>query len=86
MKKTLEPPKRLPRHEADRRIESCLQSIQRELMPEHAADVAAINLETGEYTLGRDDLAAALAFRKKWPGVLAYLVRVNGGPVVKFHR
>ncbi|HLQ44485.1 MAG TPA: hypothetical protein VK137_07145 [Planctomycetaceae bacterium] len=85
MPKTVTLPKRFPRREEDRRIAQFLKAIQEELMPEHANEVVAINLETGEYTLGEDDLAAWLAFKKRFPKVFCHLVRVDGGPVAKFH-
>ncbi|MEK6259309.1 MAG: hypothetical protein AABP62_11895 [Planctomycetota bacterium] len=85
MTTTTKIPKLLPRREADRRMDQVLAEIQRELMPDHALDVVAINLETGEYERGRDDLDAALKFRARWPGQMSYLVRVDGGPVAKFY-
>ena len=85
MTTTIKLPKLLPRREADRRIEQFLAEIQRELMPDHAHDVVAINLETGEYVLGTEGLDAVMKFRARWPGQLSYLVRVDGGPVAKFH-
>lgn len=75
----------MPRRERDRRSELFLAEIQRELMPAHAHEIVAINLETGEYELGTDGLDAAMKFRARWPGQLSYLVRVDGGPVAKFY-
>ncbi len=85
MRKTVVLPKRFPRREEDRRIAEFLKAIQEELLPEHAAEVVAINLETGEYALGADDLAALLAFKKRFPKTFCHMVRVDGGPVAKFH-
>jgi hypothetical protein len=43
---------RLSRSELNRRADEFLERIQPELMPKHASDYVAINLETGEYVLG----------------------------------
>ncbi len=85
MKKYLDMPKRMPRREFERRAKQILQEIQKTLLPEHASEIVAINVETGEYTLGSTTIEARTAFRKRWPGQLTYLIRVDGGPVVKFH-
>jgi hypothetical protein len=85
VKKYLEFPKQLPRREFKRRAEKILEEIQKTLLPEHAAELVAINVETGEYTLGHTPHEAVDAFRRRWPDQLSYLVRVDGGPVVKFH-
>ena len=52
---------------------------------EHASEIVAINVETGEYILGRTVSEVLVAFRKRWPKQLAYFIRVDGGPVAKFH-
>lgn len=85
MKKTITLPRLLPGKEFTRRGMEFLTAIQKELMPEHASKIVAINVETGEYTLGEDITAAALAFRKRWPNEISFGIRVDGGPVVKFH-
>jgi hypothetical protein len=83
--KKLERPKLLPRREFERRAKQILKEIQGTLLPEHASEIVAINVETGEYTLGRTDIEAFTAFRKRWPNELAYFIRADGGPVIKFH-
>ena len=85
MRKTVTLPKRFPRREEDRRIAEFLKAIQDELLPEHADEIVAINLETGEYVLGEGTLEAMLAFRKRFPNSFGHMVRVDGGPVAKFH-
>lgn len=62
-----------------------LAELQKELLPEHASEVVAINPATGEYVLAPNSEEAWKAFRKRWSGTLAYVVRVDGGPVMKFH-
>ena len=86
MKKQLDLPKpTLPGREFERRAKEILKRIQPELLPEHAAEIVAINVETGEYELGPGTPEATTAFRKRWPGEISYLVRADGGPVNKFH-
>ena len=86
MKKQLDLPKpMLPGREFERRAKEILQRIQKELLPDHAAEIVAINVETGEYELGAGPLEAQTAFSRRWPGHICYLVRADGGPVNKFH-
>ena len=84
MKKALIDP--MPsRREFERRTAAILAKLQHGLMPEHASEVIAINVETGEYLLASSSGEAWQEFRKRWPGTLGYVCRVDGGPVVKFH-
>jgi hypothetical protein len=75
----------IPRSEFNRRADRFLAAIQKDLMPEHADEFLAINMETGEYVLAADFDQAAAEFEKRWPDVLIFGCRVDGGPVVKFH-
>jgi hypothetical protein len=68
-----------------KRAQEILAELQKELLPEHASEVVAINAATGEYILAPNSEEAGRAFRKRWPGTLAYVVRVDGGPVLKYH-
>jgi hypothetical protein len=76
---------RLPGHEFERRAREILGRIQKDLLPDHAADIVAINVETGEYELGPGPLEAQTAFSKRWAGQVCYLVRGDGGPINRFH-
>lgn len=71
--------------EFDRRAEQLLQGIQKTLSPEDASKILAINVDTGEYVLAASHDEAWDEFLRRWPNHLAYVVRVDGGPVVKFH-
>jgi hypothetical protein len=75
----------LSRADFDRRADEFLKVIQKELMPEHASEFVAINMETGDYVLGKTPGDASEAFWDKWPDVLMYKCRVDGGPAYKFH-
>ena len=86
MKKQLDVPKPLPPgRDFERRAREILQRIQKDLLPEHASDIVAINVETGDYELGSGPLEAQTAFSKRWTGQVCYLVRGDGGPINKFH-
>jgi hypothetical protein len=85
MKKSSELSVQLPPRGFARRAKEILQELQKTLLPEHASEIVAINVETREYTLGRTTSDALTAFRKRWPHRLAYLIRADGGPVNKFH-
>jgi hypothetical protein len=74
----------LSRSELHRRADSFLKAIQAKLLPEHAKETVAINMVTGEYVLGRTPREAARAFEARWPDVLMFRCRVDGGPVAKF--
>jgi len=75
---------RLARTEFTRRAEEYLKDIQKKLMPEHARDVVAINMETGEYVVGRTSGEVFEASSERWPNAFTYICRVDGGPSTKF--
>jgi hypothetical protein len=84
MKRVLNDP--MPsRREFERRAAALREELQEALMPEHASELIAINVETGEYLLAPTRREAWQGYRKRWPGTLGYVCRVDGGPVVKFH-
>jgi hypothetical protein len=85
MKKQSVLPSRMSQREFDRRAEQIRQEIQKSLPPEQATRILAINVETGEYVLTDSHDDAWETFQERWPAQLAYVVRVDGGPVVKFH-
>jgi len=62
-----------------------LKRIQKELLPEHADEFVAINMETGEYVIGKSNADATRAFWRRWPDTFMYVCRVDGGPATKFH-
>jgi hypothetical protein len=75
----------LPQRDFAREGQRILREVQGPLLPEHAHDVIAINVSTGEYVLGRKPREVRIEFRKKWPDQLAFITRVDGGPVVRFY-
>lgn len=85
MKKRLTLPMKMPQRDFVRRGRQILSDIQKTLLPEHARDIVAINVDTGEYVVAPTNDAAWEAFLERWPDHLAYVVRADGGPVVKFH-
>ena len=84
MKKTITAPT-MSRHDFEKRADQIFAELQPTLLPEHASEVIGINVDTGEYVLAPDDDEAWKAFRKRWPGTLGYVARVDGGPVWKFY-
>lgn len=64
----------------DRLINSYLDKIQKELEPEQAHMVVAINMGTGEYVLGNDSGEASRAFLKRWPNGGFHMCCVDGTP------
>ncbi len=75
----------ISRGEFNRRADSFLARIQKDLLPEHAHEILAINMETGEFVLGATAEEASEKFDKLWADVLMFKCRVDGGPVAKFH-
>lgn len=71
--------------EFNRRSDELLREFQKTLLPEHADEVIAIDVEGGEYVLGTTANEAFQKFLKEFPGKLMCLVRVDGGAVVKYH-
>jgi hypothetical protein len=84
MKKALASPTASLR-EFGKRAQRLLVEVQKTLLPEHASDVIGLNVDTGEYVLAHTSKEAWQAFRERWPGTLGYVIRVDGGPVAKFH-
>lgn len=75
----------LPRGEFNRRADKFLAAIQKDLLPEHSQEFVAINMETGEYVLAATSEKASDEFERRWPDVLSFQCRVDGGPVDTFH-
>lgn len=67
----------------EKKIDERLTKIQDQLMPEHGELVVAINMETGEYALGRDNGEAHKEYMKRWPDGGYFMCRVNGGPAMR---
>lgn len=67
------------------RARGFLKVIQDELLPEHAREAVAINMDTGEYVLGKTASQATRAFDERWPNVMSYVCRVDGGAAGKHH-
>jgi hypothetical protein len=81
MSKSPTPPIRILPKDFDRKAEAILARIQPELLPEHAEDVVAINVTTGEYVLAPTARDAGRQFRQRWPNEVAFVVRADGGGV-----
>jgi hypothetical protein len=71
--------------EFERRATEILAELQDKLLPEHASGVIGINVDTGQYVLGRSSEEVWDKFREKWPKSLGYVIGVDGSPVVKFY-
>jgi len=85
MRKQVHYPPQMSMREFERRADQILTEVQKTLLPDHASDILAINVETGEYVLAATNDEAWEAFHQRWPDQLAFVVRVDGGPTVKFH-
>jgi hypothetical protein len=68
-----------------RQARAILAELQKTLLPGHASEIVGINVDTREYVLGSTPDEVWTAFRERWPNSLAFVIRVDGGPVTKFH-
>jgi hypothetical protein len=76
---------RLPRRAKPReeqRIDDLLKNVQDALMPQHAAEIVAINTANGEYVVGSTFHEACELFLARWPNGPIYLSRVDGRPAL----
>lgn len=64
--------------------EAIFRSIEEKLKPEHLGKVVAIEIETGDYFLGRTGSEAVEEARKKYPNKIFYLARVGARAAVSF--
>ena len=71
------------RKEFRRRAYERLHELQPSLLPEHAEDLIAIEPDSGEYVLAQDRRDVYDRFDEKFPDKLAYVMRVDGGPVLR---
>ncbi|MBI1930009.1 hypothetical protein HYR99_37875 [Candidatus Poribacteria bacterium] len=71
--------------EFNKRSDELLKELQKTLLPDHADEVIAIEVESGGYVLGKTPTETALKFWEQFPDKLMFLVRVDGGAVVKYH-
>lgn len=71
--------------EFDRKGDAILKRLQDVLLCGHADEIIAIDVDTGDYCLGTTSREALAAFRKSHPDRVAWMARVDGGPVVKYH-
>jgi hypothetical protein len=85
MRKQAHYPPQMSMREFDRRADQILKELQKTLLPEHASDILAINVETGEYVMAPTANEVYEEFERRWPQQLSFVVRVDGGPVTKFH-
>ena len=79
--------KELPKSWAafDRKGDAILKELQKTLLTEHANEIIAIDVESGDYCLGKTSREAWTALRQQHPDCVEYVRRVDGEPVRKYH-
>jgi hypothetical protein len=60
-----------------------LKEIQPLLLPEKANYIVAIEPESGSYVVAKTVAEAAEEFRRRFPDKLYFMVRADGGPVMR---
>lgn len=71
--------------EFHRRSDELFKELQKTLLPEHADEIIAIDVDSGGYVLSRTRREAIEKFRLLFPGKVSFIVRVDGGPIIKYH-
>lgn len=72
-----------------KRLPSRGDGFYRRLLPRlrrHKGKILAIELESGKYLMGRDELAVALRAMKQYPGKLFGVYRIGHRAVHKFRK
>jgi len=64
--------------------ETIFRSFEMELIPEHLGELVAIEIESGDYFLGRTGSEAVAEAKKKYPDKLFYLARVGARAAISF--
>ena len=62
------------------------QRIKDALEPQHKGEIVAIEVDSGDYFLGRTTVEAGERARKKYPDKVFYFIRVGFRAVHKFTR
>lgn len=64
--------------------EAIFRSIEEKLKPEHGGKIVAIEIESGDYFLGRTGSEAVEKAKEKYPNKIFYLARVGARAAVSF--
>ncbi|MCX7966857.1 MAG: hypothetical protein N3B10_00035 [Armatimonadetes bacterium] len=70
-------------NEFERKALERLKEIQSELLPEKAHFIVAIEPESGGYVVAETFAEAVEKFRSRFPDKLYFMVRADGGPVMR---
>lgn len=62
------------------------EKIRDKLEVEHMGEVVAIEVESGDYFLGKTGLEAANKAREKYPGKIPYIIRIGRPAYISFRR
>jgi hypothetical protein len=60
------------------------KTIEAELLPNHKGEVVAIDVDSGDYFLGKTGIEATDKAREKHPNKIFYLVRIGARAYVSF--
>jgi hypothetical protein len=66
--------------------ERLYRKLRSQLEKDHSGEVVAIDPNSGEYVIGRDELEAAQKAREKFPGKLLDYFRIGEDVLHKFRR
>ena len=69
--------------EFERKALERLKEIQPLLLPEKANHIVAIEPESGGYVVAKTVAEATEEFRRRFPDKLYFMVRADGGPVMR---
>jgi len=71
-------------HELVTKGDAIYKAIESELLPEHEGEVVAIDVESGDYFLGKTGIEATDKAKKRHPDKIFYLVRIGAPAYVSF--
>lgn len=77
----MENPKRIDKNEFVNKGKKIYKRLKSELEAKYKGKVIAIDVESGNYVIGEDELNAALNARRLFPDKVFYFIRI-GYPVV----
>jgi len=64
--------------------EAIFKSIEEKLKPEHIGEIVAIEIESGDYFLGRTHSEAGDKAKRKYPDKIFYFARIGAKAGVSF--
>jgi hypothetical protein len=72
--------------EMAKKAKAIYERIKEKLEAEHFGEVVAIDVESGDYFLGKTGLEAARQAKAKYPNRIPYIIRIGRRAYISFRR